>query len=499
MNAAGCRLCALLTIQSALLGLSGCAVGPNYRPPVLDPPVTYAHQSRLPQPGEHPPALDAWWSGFEDPELDRIIERVLSQNLELSAAAARVVQARAVAREAGARELPEVRLDGSAATQRQSLASPLGRIAKGFPGYARDQTLRDIGVGADWELDVSGGLRRGAQAARADAEAAEAARMGIRVIVAAEAADAYFRLRGLREQIAVTQAQIDTDQQLLALVRQRQALGVAADLESAEAQALLSHARGALPPLTTELAAQANRLDVLMGVTPGTHGAELNAAAADYAIPSVDWGQGPAELLRRRPDVIAAERRAAAANARIGVAVAEYYPKVSLGALLGFEALNGAVLAGSAAFQPTAVAGLRWRLFDFGRVDAEVTQADGAEAEALLNFRASMLRATEDVENAIVGLTDVAAQRGELRQEVLANEQAHAAAQQEYVAGVVSFLEVLDAERQLLESRNALARARADEARAAVAAFRALGGGWLPPDRRTAMDRASGVSSRISP
>ena len=192
--------------------------------------------------------------GFDDPELVNIIDRVLAQNLELSAAAARVTQARAAAQQARAQRYPESHLDGSLAAQHQSLQSPIGKIASSFPGYERDQALRDIDVSASWELDLFGGLKRGAQAAGADAEATEALQQGIRISVAAEAADAYFRLRGLREQIVLTQSQIDTDSELLQLVGHRQDAGVATDLEMAQAQALLSHARAALPPLKSAVA-----------------------------------------------------------------------------------------------------------------------------------------------------------------------------------------------------------------------------------------------------
>ena len=221
-----------------------------------------------------------------------------------------------------------------------------------------------------------------------------------------------------------------------------------------------------------------------MGAVPGTYAAELRAAAADYVVPGIDAGEGPAQLLRQRPDVVAAERRLAASSARIGIAVAEYYPKVSLSALLGFESLNGSPLIGSASFQPAAAAGLRWRLFDFGRVDAEVAQAKGVNAEVLAEYRQSMLQATEDVENAIVQLTGLESQYSELKDEVGANVQAREATQRQYVAGVVSLLEVLDSDRQLLSSRDALAQAHADDARAAVETFRALGGGWTPAQRK---------------
>jgi NodT family efflux transporter outer membrane factor (OMF) lipoprotein len=478
-----------VSLAAALILLNGCVVGPNYRPVAPALPTAFPSQAdldarRTRQPA---PALESWWTGFDDPELVSIIDRVLAQNLELSAAAARVTQARAAAQEAGAQRYPEAHLDASAAAQHQSLQSPIGKIASTFPGYERDQALRDIDVGASWELDLFGGLKRGAQAATADAQAAEALQQGIRISVASEAADAYFRLRGLRERIALTQAQIDTDEQLLQLVGRRQDAGVATDLEIAQAQALLSHARAAMPPLKSALALQSNRLDVLMGVPVGTYAAELRAAAAQYRIPAIDTAEGPAQLLRQRPDVIAAERRLAASSARIGVAVAEYYPTVSLSALLGFESLNGGSLFQSASFQPAAIAGLRWHLFDFGRIDAQVAQARGANLEALANYRQSMLIATADVENAIAQLTQTEAQLAELQDEVNANARARDAAQQQYVAGTVSLLDVLDADRQLLSARDSLAQAHADDARAAVTAFRALGGGWTPPKTAVAL------------
>jgi outer membrane protein TolC len=229
------RLRAALAAMLILLG--GCVVGPNYRPAAQALPAAFPSQAELDARSAAPPApaLESWWTGFDDPELVSIIGRVLSQNLELSAAAARVAQARAAAQQAGAHLYPEAHLEGSVAAQHQSLESPIGKIASVFPGYERDQALRDIDVGASWEVDLFGGLRRGAQAASADAQAIESLRQGIRISVAAEAADAYFRLRGLRERIALTQAQVDIDEQLLQLVARRQEAGVATDLESSQA------------------------------------------------------------------------------------------------------------------------------------------------------------------------------------------------------------------------------------------------------------------------
>jgi NodT family efflux transporter outer membrane factor (OMF) lipoprotein len=431
--------------------------------------------------------------GFDDPELARVIGRVTTQNLDLAAAMARVDQARASAREAGAALLPQGSLDAQAARQRQSIEGPLGLIGSNLPGYHRDQTYESIGAGASWELDLAGGLHRGAEAAQAEAQAAEASGTGVRVSLAAEAADAYFRVRGAQERLTLAQQQVGTEQQLLDLVQFRLAHGLATSREQAQAEALVLQARATLPPLQIELEQQLNRLDVLMGATPGTYRAEVLNSTQPFTVPSIDTDGGPAMLLRRRPDVIAAERRLAAAHARIGQATAEYYPKVSLGTLLGFESLRSGELFTANAFQPQAMLGLHWRLFDFGRVDAEVAQAKGADAEALAAYRGSMLRATEDVENAIVALTELERQHDALAKEVDAHERARAAAEDAYKGGAVSLLEVLDEDRQLLASRDQLARVHADDARAAVAAFRALGGGWTPATDT----RAAAVAPRM--
>ncbi|MFS2113239.1 TolC family protein, partial [Herbaspirillum frisingense] len=185
----------------------------------------------------------------------------------------------------------------------------------------------------------------------------------------------------------------------------------------------------------------------------------------------------PAQLLRRRPDVIAAERRLAASNARIGVAMSEYYPKLSLSGLLGFESLSRFELS-ERTLQPMAVAGLRWRLFDFGRVDAEVAAAKGAHAEDLSRFRQAMLKATEDVENALVNESEVDQRRLALQQQKAASEEALRAVTEAFDHGAESRVEVLEQTRQLLAAQDQLIVAEADSARASVGLYRALGGGW---------------------
>ena len=472
---------AMLAAMAAVMGLSitGCAVGPDYRKPSIT--LEAFHSSAALQArrtNTSAPTVEQWWLGFDDPELTRIAQRALHQNLDLAAAIGRVEQARAAAREAGAQLLPAADLTAQGARIHQSLESPIGAIARHLPGFKRDQSEYDVGAAASWEIDLFGGLRRGAQAASAEAQAAEAEQLGTHITVVADAADAYFQVRADQARIAVAQDQVTTDEHLLDLVERRFRVGLATDREEAQAQALLSEARASLQPLAIDLEAQLNRLDVLMGAQPGTYAAELSSRQEIRFPPAIPSHETPADVLRRRPDVIAAERQLAASNARIGEAIAEYYPKISISGLLGFESLSAGHLFKAATFQPEAIAGLRWRLFDFGKVDAEVAGARGANAEALARYRQSILHAAEDVEDAFTALVQLEAHGEELQREVAALKQARDSSQKAYAAGVIPPTDVLDADRQLLSAQDQLALTRANTDQAAVQSFRAIGGGW---------------------
>jgi NodT family efflux transporter outer membrane factor (OMF) lipoprotein len=470
----------LLTTAAASLALAGCAVGPNYQKPDLALNASYHSAPPPAAPGAQPVALDAWWNGFGDPELVRVVERAGAQNLDIEQARDRVMQSHAVARAAGAALLPKGEASGSAVEERQSLLSPIGEIGRNLPGYERQVDQYDLGVAASWEIDLFGGLRREREAARADARASEAQAQAVRLTVMAEAADAYLQVRAYQARLGVARRQEAVEADLVALLERRSAQGVSPDRELREARATLDGVRATLPPLTYGLEAQLNRLDVLMGAQPGTYRAELTADAPLPAPPILAAGDGPADLLRRRPDVIAAERRLAAANARIGAAVANYYPKVSISGLLGVESIDAGRLFAGDAVQNQIGAGLRWRLFDFGRVDAEVAQARGGEAEALAGYRAIVLRASEEVEDAFTDLTQEQVRADALARQINELTVARGQAQQAYEGGVISLIEVRDADRELLAASDQLVQAREGADRAAVAAFRALGGGWTP-------------------
>jgi NodT family efflux transporter outer membrane factor (OMF) lipoprotein len=426
------------------------------------------------------PSLDDWWNGFSDPQLVSIVQRALNENLDLAASLERVNQARAAAAGAGARLYPSGELDASAVAERQSLNGNLGTISGISPTFRRNIHEYTIGPAASWELDVAGGIRHNAGAARAEVQAAEANRIGTRIIVAADAADAYMQIRGYQARIAIAKEQIDTDEHLLKLVQNRVDAGAATKRETAQAEALLQQAKSTLPPLKLELEKQLNRLDILMGAQPGTYAHELTTVAPVPVVPNIS-NQESTDVLRRRPDIIAAERRLAASNERIGVALSEYYPKISLAGVLGFDSLNSGSLFTSNSFQPAAIAGLRWRLFDFGRVNAEVKQARGVNAEALIEYRQTVLKAAEDVENALATLSATEAYYIEVQAEVQSLTRARDLSQQAYKAGSITLTDVLDADRQLLTAQDQLAANRADTARASVLVFRSFGGGWQPP------------------
>ena len=472
------RFGAAASAFSLAAALSACAVGPDYHRPEIA--LTPAFHTPTPPPASaaQTATLDAWWTGFDDPGLVKVVERAAAQNLDLAQARARLIQSRAAAKAAGAALLPSFDGTGSVADGRQSLNGPLGEIGRQFPGYPRDYDDYALNATASWDVDLFGGLRRERQAAIADAKATRAQAEAIRIAVEADAADAYLQVRAYQARVGVAHRQETVRQDLVDLLKRRNGEGVSPERELHEAQAELEAVRAAIPPLTAGLDAQLNRLDVLMGVQPGTYRTELIVDGPLPEPPALTAASTPADLLRRRPDVIAAEQRLIAANAGIGAAISDYYPKVSIQALFGVDSLNSSQVFSGDAMQHQIAAGFRWRLFDFGRVDAEVATAKGKNAEALAAYRSSVLHAAEEVENALSELTQDKAQADALGRQITELTIARRQAEEAYEGGVISLIEVRDADRDLLIASDQLAQARAGADRAAVASFRALGGGW---------------------
>ena len=463
--------------------LTGCAVGPDYRPPEIALSMTFLGQEGVDhRQVQHKADLAIWWATFDDPRLTHFVSLALEQNLDIAQAAARLAQSRASLRYADAALLPAANASINAARAYQSVETPLGQVLNATPGFDRSGSSYEANLGASWEIDVFGGLRRGREAARAAYEASEAGAVATRLAVAAQTADVYVTIRGLQARIEIARQQVETRRQLLNLVRLQYEKGIAAELQMNQAEGSLTQAEAQIPVLEAGLDSAMNALDVLLGAQPGTHRAELAPVAPVPVAPGLAETGTPAEVIRRRPDLIAAERRLAAANARIGMAVSEYYPKFSLAALLGSTtAIASGNLFTAASSQAQGLLGLRWRLFDFGRADAQIAAARGQEAEALAAYRLAVLRAVEDVENAFSALVKREAQVGILARGESSLARARENSLAAYQGGVASLIEVLDADSNLLQARDAKAQAQTEAARAAIASFRALGGGWDAP------------------
>ena len=464
----------------ATVGLGACAVGPGPRMPAAPVGGAYHNAALLAAqtvPGEAVP-LDRWWTGFRDPTLDALEQQALAQNLDIAAAGARVDQARAAARAAVAQLAPAAGANADAAREKQSLLSPTGEAFSHFPGYQRTGNLYDLNAGASWEIDLFGQLRRNAEAARADAAAAEAGRIGARLTVAAETADAYIQVRGLQLRLARLEERIRDVSLIEQLTEERFRAGVASEPDRQQARAQADQVRAVAPLFETALEAQFNRLDVLLGQAAGTARGRLAGPVTLPVPPRIDPGEGPADLLRRRPDVVAAERRVMAETARVGAAMADYWPKVTLSALLGFESTQGGQLLTGPAQLAAGQAGATWRLFDFGRVDAEVKAARGRRAEALAAWRQAALQAGADVENAAVSLVRREQQAAALDRALTAATIAESAARESAAAGATSRIDLAQARAQRLLAEDAALDARTEAARSAVALCRALGGGW---------------------
>ncbi len=471
-----------LLVSASLM--AGCAVGPDYHRP--DAPLSdrFLGQPVVEQrPAAMPASLVNWWEGFDDPALTEFVAKALEQNLDLAQASARVAQARAGLGAANAALLPSGNISGQAARSYQSVETPLGQVLNSTPGYDRYGSAYELNLDASWEVDLFGGLRRGREAALAEYQASEAGAAATRLAVAAQTADIYITVRGLQARLDIANQQVKTQQELLEKVQLLYSKGLAASYQVRQTEGALAQVQATVPVLQTGLDAAMNALDIMLGKPPGTHRTQLASAGSIPLAPQIKATGTPADLLRRRPDLIVAERRLAAsmhASGRPLLSTTRNSPSAHCWAAPA--AVSAGNLFTGGASQSAGALGLRWRLFDFGRINAQIDQAKGQEAEALAAYRQSVLRATEDVENAFSALVNRETQTTTLTRGEASLTQARQSSFIAYQKGTASLIDVLNADETLLQASDARAQARTESARAAVAAFRALGGGWQPPE-----------------
>ncbi|MBC2668877.1 TolC family protein [Novosphingobium piscinae] len=383
------------------------AVGAQPAPPVAGAP-TPSPATSLPvvwqEAGSAPRTAAApWWQDFADPALDALVVQALAAGPDLAAAQARIDQAQAAARAAGAGRLPGGTVNGTLARTEQSLQSGLGQVTRFVPTIRRTQDFAAINATLGWDLDLGGGLRQSARAARADLTAARAALAAARLALASEVVGQYLALRETEALTQIVAAQREDAAARLRYAELRLARGDVAARERDDRQRDLAAVDAQLPLLAAQAKAARHALAVLTGRAAGSVLPELAAAPARSGqVPlATDPAAGiPAELLRARPDLVVAEARIVGAQARVKAALGEYWPRFTLGGLLGFESNSLASFGGPASRTTQGFLGLRWRLFDFARINAEVAAARGAERETLAAYRDAVLRAGEQVESA---------------------------------------------------------------------------------------------------
>jgi NodT family efflux transporter outer membrane factor (OMF) lipoprotein len=480
----------------------GCTIGPEYKRPEAPLSEHYRGKSQVEKRiATENVVIERWWEGFNDPMLSRFIALAFDQNLDLAQASARIAQAKSGVSMTNAALLPSGSLSANATKNHMSLETPLGQLLNANPGFDRNGSLYEANLSAAWEMDIFGGLKRDQQAAVAEYQASEASKVATRLAVAAQTADLYITIRNLQSRITIAKEQVETQEKLLSIVSLLYKKGLAPQLQVQQTEGALSQVKATIPALEANLEAALNGLDVMLGVPPGTYRAELTPVQTIPSPPQIASMGTPADLLRRRPDLIVAERQLAASNARIGVAMAEYYPKFSITALLGTAtAISSGNLFSSSANQAAGVLGLRWRLFDFKRIDAQIDSAKGVESEALARYRQAVLRATADVENAFSSLVKSEEQAVTLNEGETSLRQARNSAFIAYQSGLLSLIEVLHADENLLRISDAKVQAQAQSAQAAVATFKALGGGWDGSnlEKQSAITSVKPVSSLAS-
>jgi outer membrane protein, multidrug efflux system len=459
---------------------TGCAVGPDFRPPTAQVPESWkgappAPSAEMSVVVSTPANVVQWWKSFDDPKLTSLVERAVTSNLDLKFASARIRQARA-ARGAGAASLwPTV--DSSAAYSRSGTGEQRVSGTSSSSG-GRETDLFQAGLDAAWELDFFGGARRNIEALSADVQSAVEDRRDMMVTLVSEVGLNYFTLRSLQEQIDIAQGNLASQSKTTEITRQRFEAGFVSGLDVANARAQVASTASRIPVLESSMRETIHTLSVLLGSEPNSLLEELQAAAPIAPVPPEVPVGLPSDLLRRRPDIRRSETQIHAATARIGVATADLFPRFSLTGSLSLSGDTVATMAdwGSRAWSvgPT----VQWRVFDAGRIRWNIEVQKALQEQALLSYQQTVLTALKDVETALVAYAKEQEHRKLLEEAVFQNRKAVYLAKELYSAGQTDFLNVLTAQGALFVSEEALVLSTRALSVNLVAVYKALGGGW---------------------
>ena len=473
----------LFVVAMSLVSLFGCTVGPDYQVPNLAYPLPDAWESAVEEEiNEADSPLETWWTTLNDPMLVALIQEARTENLSVQTAAARVYEARARLGIATGQYYPDVDLDASYS---RSEPSENGLLSGLPPEAFEGSDFYNIGMGFNWEIDVFGRLRRGAEAARADLEASIEDYRDVMVILMADVAANYIEVRTLQDRIKYGRANVEAQAGSLQLTRDRFDAGLSPLTDVTQAEYNLANSQAAIPSLEARLVAATNRLAVLLGKPPG---AVDDLLAGESAIPDPDQGVTlgiPADLLRRRPDIRAAERRLASQTALIGVAKADLYPTFSLAGVLALESLDSGDLFDSGSTTWSLVPGLRWNIFSAGKIRNNIRVQEARTQQLLFTYERAVLFALDEVESTMVAYEREKERRDRLAEAVDASERTVELVKTQYMSGLTDFLNLLDAQRTLATQQDSWADSEGQVVQNLVVLNRALGGGWAPPDSDT--------------
>ena len=459
----------LVTAMASAL-LAGCmTVGPDYKAAPVEP---VSLQGAADPAFSSAPPVASWWTQFDDPVLGQLVHDALGDNLDLQIAMARVRAARAAFTEQRLDQLPHITAGGSQDRRKQPDAA-LGGERVGSETY-------QLGFDAGWELDLFGRQRRAAEAARADLGAERDNLADAQVMVAAEVARNYFELRGAEQRLAVARANLDSQRDSLRIIQAMVSAGRGDEGDLASARAELETVQASVPPQETARRLALYRLAVLAGLRPVELG-ELDAATPQpplaARLPIGDVGA----LLSRRPDIRAAERNMAAANADVGVATAELYPRIDLGGFLGFVALRGADFGSASSRAFSVASGVNWPAFHLPTALARKRAAQARSLGEVARYEQTVLQAVEELEGALTQYGQTQQRLGNLAQAAAHSARAAELARLRYREGGTPYLTVLDAQRTQLRAQDAVAQAETASYTSLVALYKALGGGWEAP------------------
>jgi NodT family efflux transporter outer membrane factor (OMF) lipoprotein len=472
------RLIACLSGPVLGIGLTSCALGPDYeRPKPKETPPRWADSGSVSSRTVESAVDITWWKSFRDSELSSLVERLGAQNLDLQTAAERVVQSAAGRQIAAAQGMPHLEGLSSTTYNRQSPNGTLSLLTPA-PGAPLEYPLFRDGLTSSWQLDLFGRVRRAVEAADANVLAAEENRHGVVLAAIAELAQSYMQLRGTQSRLEITKRNLRLAEENVELVNKRFANGTATTLELAQARSQRATIAANLPPLRTQESQLVNSIGLLLGDAPRALEAELKRGQMIPRAPrSVPIGL-PGTLVRRRPDVREAEARLHEATAQTGVAVANFYPDVTLNGTASLESLHVSNL-----FNPTSTAfaigpSISIPIFEGRQLRGTLVLRESQQREAVIAFQKTVLVAWKEVDDALVAYREVQRRRADVAQSVTENRTALQAAKQRYQEGAIDFLNVITTQTQLLQSEIDLADNDTAIATSLVSLYRALGGGW---------------------